>query len=272
MNKKYISILGSVLLGLVGSVAAYAEEAPVDAGVEAPKTAKEIRACARENFPTTTSIQSLVMTAYDRSGGSRALKAKMHWRLDKNGYSNVMIKVDSPRDLSGSSYLVLERETKDDMFMYLPAVNRVRRIVGNMKSDPLWGTDLSYEDIKQLQGVALAGTLSRLDDAEVGSRKTYVIQTVYEEGADSAYSRVVTNIDQVTCMPLMVDFYDLDDIAVKQLTVNPETMTEDGGKWQIRDADMQNLHQKTHTEIKVEDIQTDAEISSRVFNSQSFYR
>ncbi len=268
-------LLSSLLLVLQSlSTPVFAEETPGTSPAiqDAPKSAEEIRNCARRNFPTETSIQQLVMIAHDRSGGQRTLQAKMYWRLDDDGFSNVMIKVAAPRDLSGSSYLVVEKAERDDMFMYLPAVQRVRRIVGNMKTKPLWGTDLSYEDIKQLQGVALGGSLSRLDDATKVEREMYVIQTVYEESEESAYGRVVTNIDKVTCMPLQVDFYDREENAVKMLVIKPDTLLEMDGRWQMQDLDMQDLHSKTHTEIKIEEISSDESISGRVFNSHTFYQ
>lgn len=272
MRMTPIPLLGILLLGILSLNAQAADQptAAANTASPAPQTAEEIRQCARKNFPRKTSVQSLVLTAYDRSGSERALRAKMHWRLDDEGYSNVMIRVSSPRDLSGSSYLVLERSDRDDMFMYLPAVNRVKRILGNMKSQPLWGTDLSYEDVKQLQGVALAGTLSRLEDGAIGERKTYSIQTLYDSAEESAYGRVVTHLDQSTCMPLRVDFFDSADVAVKQLNIDPATMTEQDGKWQIRDADMLDLHNKTHTTIKVEEISVDESLSNRVFNQHTF--
>lgn len=249
-----------------------AETSETAQAVTAPESAEEIRACARKNFPQETSVQRIVMISHDRTGGHRTLQAKMYWRLDNEGYSNVMIRVDSPRDLSGSSYLVLEKAERDDMFMYLPAVQRVRRIVGNMKSKPLWGTDLSYEDVKQLQGVALTGTLTRLDDSQLAERDVYVIQTVYDDAEESAYGRVVTHIDKALCMPLQVDFFDLEGTPVKQLDVNPETLAEVDGRWQMRDLVMKDLHSKTQTDIKVEEVKSDESISGRVFSAHTFYQ
>lgn len=269
-NRNFVTTL---IVALLFVQPVFAEEAAVAAesgGMD--KTAEDIRGCVRNNFPQETSVQKLAMIAHDRSGGQRTLRAEMFWRIDKDGFTNVMIKVSEPRDLSGSSYLVLERDARDDMFMYLPAVQRVRRIVGNMKSKPLWGTDLSYEDVKQLQGVALTGTVSRLADTQIGERKVNVIQTAYDAAEESAYKRVVTHVDITTCMPLQIDFYDLEDIAVKQLNVNPETLTEVDGRWQMRNLDMLHLNNETHTEIVVEEVTSDESISSRVFNSHTFYQ
>ncbi len=267
-------ILKVFILGLSMVPQVFAEESG-DASAKAEpamQTAEQIRACARKNFPVETSVQKMVLIANDRSGGQRTMNAEMFWRIDKDGFSNVMIKISAPRDLSGSSYLVLEKSERDDMFMYLPAVQRVRRIVGNMKTKPLWGTDLSYEDVKQLQGVALAGTLTRQDDGKIAGRDAYVIQTVYDSAEESAYGRVVTNIDKATCMPLQVDFFDQEGMAVKTLEIKHETLTEIDGRWQMRDLKMVDLHNKTFTEIQVEEVTSDESISGRVFSSHTFHQ
>lgn len=251
---------------------AVADEATGEAAEKtAGKTAEEIRSCARGNFPEKTSVQTIVMIAHDRSGGQRTLKAKMYWRQDDKGFSNVMIRVYAPGDLSGSSYLVLEREERDDMFMYLPALDRVRRIVGNMRSKPLWGTDLSYEDIKHLHSVAMAGSMQRLEDGKVGEREVYVLESDYEQDLESPYKRVVSSIDKVTCTLLEASFYDDANEAIKKLSVQVDTLMEVDGRWQMRDMKMEDLHNQTHTELKVEEIESDESISGRVFSSHTFH-
>ncbi len=244
---------------------------PAAPAADAPQTAQQIRECARNNFPRQTSVQDLAMIAHDRSGGQRTLQAKMYWRLDDGGYNNVMIRVSTPNDLSGSSYLVLERSDRDDMFMYLPALDRVRRIVGGMRDKPLWGTDLSYEDIKHLQGVAVAGTLKRLDDGKVAEREVYVIESVYAPDDESPYGRVISHVDKKTCVPLQADFFDKTDEAVKRLTVQHDTLVEKDGRWRMRDLKMQDLHNQTYTDLKLQEIESDEEISGRVFSTHGFH-
>ena len=48
-------------------------------------------------------------------------------------------------DLSTDDYL------RDGMFVYLPAVKRVRRVTGTFADGALMGTNFSYFDFKQLQ-------------------------------------------------------------------------------------------------------------------------
>jgi hypothetical protein len=56
----------------------------------------------------------------------------------------------NPRDVAGTGYLSFsyDDESKDDdMWLYLPAMRRVRRITGSGKNDDFMGTDFTYEDM-----------------------------------------------------------------------------------------------------------------------------
>jgi hypothetical protein len=56
---------------------------------------------------------------------------------------------NSPRDVAGTGCLSFsyDDESKDDdIWLYLPAMKRVRRITGSGKNDDFMGTDFTYED------------------------------------------------------------------------------------------------------------------------------
>jgi len=53
-----------------------------------------------------------------------------------------------PKDDKGVAFLKIEHNNKDDeMRMWLPAFNKVRRISSKKKGDSFMGSDLSYEDM-----------------------------------------------------------------------------------------------------------------------------
>jgi hypothetical protein len=54
----------------------------------------------------------------------------------------------SPADISGSNILIHEhRKGNDDIWIYLPSVKKVRRLLANSKKESFMGTDFSYTDI-----------------------------------------------------------------------------------------------------------------------------
>src|SRR6185295_16312298 len=82
--------------------------------VAAPQSAEEIRSCVRANFPSNTSVQTIEVQSADRGGGTRTLQARAYWKKANDGRAKIMLQVQSPADLAGSSYLVAESADHDD--------------------------------------------------------------------------------------------------------------------------------------------------------------
>ncbi len=232
---------------------------------------EDIRACARKNFPATSSTQTFQLKSIGRDGSARTLHATAYWKRASDGKAKVMLQVNLPVDLRGSSYLMLEKSTRDDLFMFLPAVNRVKRIHGNQTSDKLWGSDFSYEDIKQVQGIFDGGALTRQADAEITGRKAYVLDFVPAKVEESGYSRLQSYIDQETCTALRTDFFQSDGKARKRLTINPKEVKQMGSRWVAHFYEMSDLLDETRTELRIEKMTADTDLPDRLFNPQTFY-
>lgn len=260
--------LGMVWALLSGPAQALDKSDPGKPGLEKPE---DIRACVRKNYPATSSTQTFQLKSVGREGSARTLHATAFWKKASDGKVKVMLSVSNPEDLRGSAYLMVERESRDDLFMYLPATRRVKRILGNQTSDALWGTDFSYEDIKQVQGIFDAGKLTREPDAEVGGRKAYVLSFAPDKVEESAYRRVVSRIDQETCVALQTDFFRAKETPEKRLTVSAQEIKREGQRWQPHFYEMQDLGNGTRSELRIEKVVADTDLAERLFNPQTFY-
>ena len=116
--------------------------------------------CMRGNIPKIMRIQEFELNAVDPAGGERLLRGRLYAQRE-NDLVKAMVKIKAPADLNNAAYLVREGKERDDMFIFLPALNRVRRIMGGSADSPLFGTDLSYNDIKQVQNAFPAARSSR---------------------------------------------------------------------------------------------------------------
>src|SRR5690606_9921417 len=111
------------------------------------------------------------LKATDRTGGTRELRGRLYGVREAE-LLRAMIKISAPSDLAGAAYLLREKEGGDEKYMYVPSLNKVRRITGAAADGSLWGTDFSYSDLRQLNNAFAAGegTLTgegRLDDRAV---------------------------------------------------------------------------------------------------------
>ncbi|MGH8454391.1 MAG: outer membrane lipoprotein-sorting protein [Nevskiales bacterium] len=231
---------------------------------------EDIRACMRKNFPATSSTQTFMLKTIGREGSERALHATAYWKRAGDGKAKVMLSVDSPDDLRGSAYLMVELATRDDLFMYLPAAGRTKRILGNQTSDSLWGTDFSYEDIKQVQGIFDSGKLVREADAEVAGKKVYVLSFVPAKVEESAYRRLMSHVDQTTCVALQTDFYEAGDTPRKRLSVKPQEVKQEGQRWVAHFYEMSDLRDGTRSELRIEKMTADTDLPERLFNPKTF--
>ncbi len=229
------------------------------------ESAEEIRECTRGNFPERTSTQDIELVAEDRVGNLRTLKARLHWKRFGDG-SRIRIQVESPEDVRGSTYLVIESSPVDDVFVYLPALRKVRRISTGMMSGQLWGTDFSYEDIKQIQGIMLEGRSERRADASVAGRDAYVLAFTPAPEEGSSYEQIVFSVDQQTCVVLVADFFESHKGPTKTLVTDAEQIVQRGDRFAAREFEMRDLRDETRSWLRVVKVENDVDVPDRIFN------
>jgi hypothetical protein len=234
----------------------------------APETPDAIVDCVKANLPEHTSVQQIELRSRDRAGSERVLRSRLHWKRFGDGEPRVRIRVDEPPDLRGATYLLIENPDghKSEMFVYLPAVGRIRRVTEKTVSDSLWGTDFSYEDMRQLQWHSSDGTRTRLPDAVVSGRAVYVL--AWEPGPEdqSGYRRIVSSVDRDTCVVLRIEFIERGDTPRKVLVADPGSLSKQDGHWLARKLEMRDLRDETTSWLEILQVQNDVEVPERIFN------
>jgi hypothetical protein len=233
-----------------------------------PETPDEIMACVRRNLPERTSVQSIELRSRDRAGSERILRSRLYWKRFEGGQPRVLIRVDEPPDLRGASYLLIDAEDAgpSEIFVHLPAVGRVRRVTQKTVSDSLWGTDFSYDDMRQLQWHAADGARSRLPDAVVSDRAVYVLALEPRPEGETAYRRIVSSVDRETCVVLRVEFYERGERPRKLLRADVGSLAEQNGRWLARKLEMRDLRDDTTSWLEILEVENDVEVPDRVFN------
>lgn len=230
----------------------------------------QLTACMRGNLPQTVRIQSVEITAVDRVGGERRLKGKLYGTREDDR-ARVMMRIESPQDLAGAAYLVREGDSADETWLYLPAVQRVRRISGAQLDGQLWGTDLSYNDLKQLQN-AFSGANAVLEPAgePYEGRAVRAISFTPRAEDGSRYRSVRALVDKKTCVALKVEFIEPAGVR-KVLTVAPADLKQSGPHWYAARAEMNDVKNGTHTRVVVTGVTSGAKLAGRYFSPQSFH-
>lgn len=235
------------------------------------ETTREIIQCANGNVPQKTFSQMLGISAFDRVGVERRLVARMYGKRTEADTVNLMLGVLQPDDLAGARYLVRGQDEGDDeMYMYLPALNAVRRIKGEASNSKLWGTDFSYVDILQIFGSFAQGRMTRRDNATLDGRDVYVLEVEPYSSSESPYSRIVTSVDAKTCLTSQVEFTERGGKLRKRLRMNTAVISKEDGRFVGHEYTMEDLRDKTRTTLYLGDVIYDEDTPRGVFSPQGF--
>ncbi len=223
-----------------------------------------VQACVRRNLPERSSRQAVRFRAVDRLGAARVSQARILWRHFDEG-ARALVRFNAPEELQGSALLVVQDGERAEMLLYLPDAGRVRRVTGPGVAGAVFGTDFSYEDLARVLGLYAEGPSRRLPDAEEQGREAWVLESRPAEGSGSGYARIVTYVDSRTCVPLRMDFFDANDRPRKLMKVPEQRIERRGSDWLPTLILMKDLAEETYTELIVDEIELDLDISRSRF-------
>lgn len=224
----------------------------------------EVRECAERNLPKRSARQRLVLERAVRGAEARRLEATLLWKRGADGFARVRVTVDAPQAERGTAFLLIEREGEDHMFSYLPEYRRVRRITSRAITGSFLGTDLSYEDFQQLQGLSENSRVSRLADGSLGGRPVYVLEGLAEPGSPSSYERVRSYFDRESCVLLRAE---LSGPGVeREVEVAWPDVERVDGRWIPRRLVLHDLKKGSETRLSILASEWDAELADRLFS------
>jgi outer membrane lipoprotein-sorting protein len=89
------------------------------------------------------------MTLTSKAGETRVRKLTSTTKLKADSGDNMrLLSFSFPDDVRGTTTLLIEQTGRDDdLWIYLPALKKVRRLVSQNKRDSFVGSDLSFGDI-----------------------------------------------------------------------------------------------------------------------------
>lgn len=234
------------------------------------RTMDEVNACMRANIPKSVQIKEFDLTATDRAGGIRELRGRLH-AVREDDKLRAMMKISAPTDMAGAAYLLREKEGGDEKYIYVPALNKVRRVTGADAEGTLWGTDISYSDLRQLNNAFTDGHSTLEGEGDLAGRKVYIVQVKPDAAAGQArFSNVKLWVDQQTCVGLRADFSEGTTVR-KRFDVDPKSLRQAGAIWYAGEALMSDLGLGSKTRIRIVGLSSDINLSGRYFNPSTFY-
>jgi hypothetical protein len=122
------------------------------------------------------------MTLVSRGATEAVRTMRRYLRRDEAGTYRYLVVFDMPPGIRGTAVLTWEAKNRpDDQFLYLPALDRVTRIIGGAKRKSFMGTDFTFEDLS-VEDEDEYG-YERLPDQTIEGKPHYVVRAT-AEGAD----------------------------------------------------------------------------------------
>lgn len=177
----------------------------------------------------------------------------------------------SPADIKGTSTLLIQRQqAEDDMWIYLPAARKTRRLLSDNKRDSFMGSDLSYGDIIGQRPSDWVASLLREDN--FNGAAVYVVEAKPISPAiqsSSGYSKRLLMIDKNSFIALKTDYQDDTGQPLKTVTVSDVKPQGSNGQYQFMKLDAEQLQTGNHTTLVYEKFQSNIGIADDVFTQRA---
>jgi hypothetical protein len=185
-------------------------QTPEDKGLEIVKEADR-RYCG---YGDSTSSLRMILRNKQGQVSERSLRIRT-LEIPDDGNRSLSI-FDSPADVKGTVLLThVHKRQPDDQWLYLPALERVKRIAAQNKSGSFMGSEFSYEDIatQTLEKY----TYQWLRDEACQQQECHVIERRPLDKQNSGYTRQIVWMDREHLRTLKVEYYDRRDSLLKTL-------------------------------------------------------
>lgn len=178
----------------------------------------------------------------------------------------------SPADVRGTKTLLIEHSAADDdIWIYLPAMKKVRRLVASNKKDSFVGTDFSYGDVIGHKVEDWNHKLMRQE--KVDGRDCYVVESTPKrpEVADNTgYSKRVSWIDKESFVALRAEIYDQSGELLKRTSAQDvELVDPKNNRYQPMKLTAENVQTGHKTIIEFANFKANVGVSDELFAARS---
>lgn len=238
-------------------------------------TGEDAVALMNRNFVATKVLDSTSDTRIELTnaqGQKRVRQTVGQSKLMKNGADNMRLtRFTEPADVKGTGVLLIEHQgADDDMWIWLPAVKKVRRLSASNKRDGFLGTDLSYGDVIGHRVEDWTHTLVR--EEKVDGTDAVVIDSVPrtpQVQTNSGYSKRRTWVSKSNAMTLRGEFWDEAGQPLKTMVASQlKRVDEARDKWQAMRIEAKNLQTGHSTVVTVTEYKANQGLSDALFSTR----
>ena len=174
-----------------------------------------------------------------------------------------------PGDVRRMAFIVWKYpERDDDRWIFIPAVNMVRRVAASDSRSSFVGSDFTYEDVSGRDLSLDTHTLLRQE--RLGDADCYVVESVPKTPAD--YARKLSWIDATTFLPRKEEYYDVHNQLQRAFTADEitEIAAADGSRVPtVVRRTMKNARTGHRTEVTFASVAYGVGLDDAIFSERS---
>jgi len=201
------------------------------------------------------------MTIITSSNQERTFVYKAY---SKNKGEKSLMKYLEPGRVKGQTVLMLNNA--DDIWMYFPRTNRVRKLATHAKRQKVQGSDFSYEDMGSSNEFIDDYNSVLIGEEEKEERLCYKLELTRKEDSDAGYSRLTVWVEKESYIPVRISYYHEKDknLLEKELILS-DVQTIDGIPTPMEMV-MYNKLDDTKTTMRFKELTYDVDLSDNLFS------
>jgi hypothetical protein len=201
-------------------------------------------------------------------GRAARVREIVTYRLDRGrGESLNLIRFVGPPDIAGTGLLSVDTaDGSADQWLYLPELDRVRRVAGDRKGGRFVGSELYFEDLQERNPALDRHRI--VGQETLGRVACEILESVPIDPSTSVYRKRVSWIDPQTSLALRVDYYERSATEPSKRWLLTERK-QIQGYWTVTDSRMIDLASGRETRLVVEVAKYDRNLPARLFTTQA---
>jgi hypothetical protein len=268
-------IAGILALAVSGiATAQEAKTAPAKASAKAddPKAIMD-KALQNMRLPGAEMISTL--NIYNAKGQKRERKmATVSKRFDA-GTEKRLVRFVAPADVKGTGLLTVDHETKnDDMWLFLPAMRKTRRIVSSERAKSFMGSEFTYADMTPPPLDDFSYKLLKTEP--MGGTPCWVIEMkpkTEDIAEENGFSKRVVWVGQKDNVMRQVQYYDLDDELHRVMSAKKVELIDSATQlWRGMHMIIENKQNGRRSELVIDKLQLRSDVPDDYFTTRYLER
>jgi len=204
-------------------------------------------------------VQRLQLRIVDRRGGERTRDLVIYTKKYPDDRNRTIVFFESPPEVKGVGFLQwADSHAKDEQWLYLPELKRVRQISAGARHESFVGTDFSYDDLAIISQISdwteADARANLLRDEQLDGRPCHVIEYT-PTGKELSYGKILDWLTADDLINLKFEMYDKSARLEKVLTMSD--VRKLGEIPTAFHMEMQNVQAGSHTVVDFDEVQYD---------------